>query len=949
MSGGTRLKQFRSRARAGLMQAAACGLAALALLATNDRPSPAGKPPGPLPLARAEVPRFDAAFPLTAPQRNSLLARWLQKPVLDTLLIDDMEQDGGWVATGIGQRDYTTDVAKDGKRSLRFRTGLRDPDHFRRHRTAWDSYTGGVGGYSGVELTFDQPRDWSAFNRISFWVYPHRTDMLVYTLHVEAVNEGTVSTAVTPGFRHDIADLKPGEWNQIVIEIPHLERNRISRFRILQELIGHHPEEKGIAICDIDRLELQKVVADQYEGWSVAPGKFAFSHVGYRPGDPKVALLEGRGADGFQLLDDKGNVAFTGRTSTIENRNGQFRRLDFSELRAPGMYRIRCGRLESQPFPVGDDVWLHPTFAAANFFFCERCGFQVPGIHGVCHQDWQGFHGTQQKIINGGWHDAADCSQAGRRTCLAIFAMMRTLDVLRRSHAGTDLEERFREEIVWGLRWLLKTRFGNGFRMCWSTMMFFSDNRIGTPDDVLAPAQNVPWQNFLAAAVECQAAILFEKSDPDLARQAAAAALEDWRAAIDAVAARENGSNDTGYDEAAWGVVSSLLLWERTGDAAFRERALQFGTLLLRCQEQTFLDGIPITGFFYTKTDREKIVHNNHRAHEADPLIALAMLCRALPEHAAWIDWYSAAVLHSEFFMKRGSHIAAPYYHLPNSVWSRAEILGHKDEVHVRQINEGTHLPNGYVLRTYPVWDNPGFHGNTNVQLSATWALAEASALRKDVPGMQLVGKQLEWVFGANPFGESLMYGVGYDFRPLHAVRFKNMVGALPVGIDCMSGDKPYWPGTNGKGTYREIWVSTVTQFLGALSVYVGEDHRLHEEQIASKPVQLQAEGVRAADGTVHVTLTVTGEGTHQIDVRGFNASIKARTGVETLRVDLTAARRKVIDLDLKVIEKNRPYVAVFTVAGDRDVRAEIVGASVESSLASPRSLQADGLLTPSR
>jgi len=242
MSGGTRLKQFRSRARAGLMQAAACGLAALALLATNDRPSPAGKPPGPLPLARAEVPRFDAAFPLTAPQRNSLLARWLQKPVLDTLLIDDMEQDGGWVATGIGQRDYTTDVAKDGKRSLRFRTGLRDPDHFRRHRTAWDSYTGGVGGYSGVELTFDQPRDWSAFNRISFWVYPHRTDMLVYTLHVEAVNEGTVSTAVTPGFRHDIADLKPGEWNQIVIEIPHLERNRISRFRILQELIGHHPE-----------------------------------------------------------------------------------------------------------------------------------------------------------------------------------------------------------------------------------------------------------------------------------------------------------------------------------------------------------------------------------------------------------------------------------------------------------------------------------------------------------------------------------------------------------------------------------------------------------------------------------------------------------------------------------------------------------------------------------
>jgi hypothetical protein len=478
--------------------------AAMALLAlAEDEPRSLNLKPRDLtPVAWMEGLRFDATFPLKTPEQNSLLTWWLKKPVLDSLLIDDMEQDRGWVATNIGEISYTRDRAKDGKRSLRFRTPLRDTAHYQRNRTKWNTYTGGVGGYSGVERTFDPPQDWSAFNRISFWVYPHQTDMFVYTLHVEAVNEGTVSNAVMPRFRHDISDLKPGMWNQIVVEIPHLDRNRITRFRIIQELIGHHPEEEGIAIYDIDRLELQRVVADQYEGWTVAPEKFAFSHIGYRPGDRKVALV-GSGAGGdFQLVDQKDQVAFSGRVSTVENRNGLFHRLDFSDFRAEGIYRIRCGSLESNPFPIEDDIWLYPVFASLNFFFCERCGCHVPGIHRACHKDWQGFHGDRKKIINGGWHDAADCSQAGRRTSMALFAMMRMLEALQQRKDVGELGDRIRSEIVWGLQWLLKTRFGDGFRMCWSTMMFFSDNKVGTVDDVLSPAQNVPWENFLAAAVE---------------------------------------------------------------------------------------------------------------------------------------------------------------------------------------------------------------------------------------------------------------------------------------------------------------------------------------------------------------------------------------------------------------------------------------------------------------
>lgn len=42
-------------------------------------------------------------------------------------------------------------------------------------------------------------------------------------------------------------------------------------------------------------------------------------------------------------------------------------------------------------------------------------------------------------------------------------------------------------------------------------------------------------------------------------------------------------------------------------------------------------------------------------------------------------------------------------------------------------------------MRTFPIWQNYSFHGSTNCQLSASWALAEASALLNDSEGMALV------------------------------------------------------------------------------------------------------------------------------------------------------------------------------------------------------------------
>jgi hypothetical protein len=566
-----------------------------------------------------------------------------------------------------------------------------------------------------------------------------------------------------------------------MFEIPHLKRDKVISFAITQTLTGHHPEEEGILTYDFDQLEIQQVDADKYEGWAVEKNKFSYSHIGYQSDESKVALVgEGAGNE-FELLDERDKVVFSGKVKEISNRQGEFRVLDFSDYTETGTYRLKCGSLESNPFPINDEIWIQPIFKTINFFWCQRCGFHVPGVHLECHKDWQGIHGDVTKIINGGWHDAGDLSQGSWRTSMSTLSMMMHLERFEKEPEYAELAQRLRDEIVWGLEYLLKSRFGDGYHISFSVMRIYTDNEVGTIDDVITPAKNIPWENFLAAAVQSKAAMMLEKTHPELAQQSKIAAIEDWQAAMDS----QEEWIQADYREAAWGITSAIFLGQMTGDEKYKEQAIKFGNLLIQCQEQNFLDGIPIAGYFYTNTDRQQVIHNYHTAFEEAPLIALTMLCQKFPGHDDWMDWYSSIVLYSEYFMKRGSQIAAPYDLLPNSVWNKNEILGDErppqlgrprrfspEEIEqvrtdwIRQFNEGTFLNDDYVLRTFPIYHDNLFHGNTNIHMSSTWALAEASRFRQDPEGMQLVGKQFRWLFGGNPFSQSLMYGEGYDFAP---------------------------------------------------------------------------------------------------------------------------------------------------------------------------------------
>jgi hypothetical protein len=281
-----------------------------------------------------------------------------------------------------------------------------------------------------------------------------------------------------------------------------------------------------------------------------------------------------------------------------------------------------------------------------------------------------------------------------------------------------------------------------------------------------------------------------------------AAAREDWAAAMD----RDWTSID--YLTASWGAIASASLYERFREDGYQEAALRFGSLLTECQETGSIDGMFLSGFFYTDNSRRQLLHDHHAAFNEAPMLAYAALCRAFPGASA--QFREGARLYLYEYLIPGCVMAAPYHLLPAGVFTKAET----------GTQPGTPVSENYVLRTFPVWQDHIFHGATNFHLSQAWALATAARLFKDREAMGLVQEQLEWVMGRNPFSSSLMYGIGYNYAPDFAYCTHNIVGALPVGVDCFHDDEPFWNGT-ANACSHEIWVEPVSRFVGTLAVFL--------------------------------------------------------------------------------------------------------------------------------
>ncbi len=151
------------------------------------------------------------------------------------------------------------------------------------------------------------------------------------------------------------------------------------------------------------------------------------NQVGYELDGPKSAVLATNffPTDGttlkVQLIDTGGKIALekdvacSGRIygGTRDDWGWYFWRCDFSELAQPGTYRVvgvgGGANGQSFPFVVERGAVLNQTAATAvDFFFVQRCGFEVPGWHKACHLDDARLADGTHRDVTGGWHSAGD-------------------------------------------------------------------------------------------------------------------------------------------------------------------------------------------------------------------------------------------------------------------------------------------------------------------------------------------------------------------------------------------------------------------------------------------------------------------------------------------------------------------------------------------------------------
>ena len=93
--------------------------------------------------------------------RDGAQYRWLNKPVLSSRLLDEMEDLSGWSFKGEGEMSLSSEHVKEGRHSLKIQSTLNM------------GRVDGSGDWTDLVATRKFPsEDWSGFNRISLWIYP---------------------------------------------------------------------------------------------------------------------------------------------------------------------------------------------------------------------------------------------------------------------------------------------------------------------------------------------------------------------------------------------------------------------------------------------------------------------------------------------------------------------------------------------------------------------------------------------------------------------------------------------------------------------------------------------------------------------------------------------------------------------------------------------------------
>ena len=203
------------------------------------------------------------------------------------------------------------------------------------------------------------------------------------------------------------------------------------------------------------------------------------NQLGYQPASVKVAVLCSKDqitTDAWQLVDaatQKASISIM-----LEKDYGVYGpfehtyRLNFSSIKKPGRYYLEAGNTRSPEFEIGENVYKGAAGFCLRYMRQQRSGFN-PFLKDSCHtHDGYVLYGTEVGIkdsthidVTGGWHDASDYLQYSTTSANASYHLLAAYRDFPHVFADEKLSNGLDgkngiadvlDEAKWGLDWLLK-------------------------------------------------------------------------------------------------------------------------------------------------------------------------------------------------------------------------------------------------------------------------------------------------------------------------------------------------------------------------------------------------------------------------------------------------------------------------------------------------------------
>jgi len=530
-----------------------------------------------------------------------------------------------------------------------------------------------------------------------------------------------------------------------------------------------------------------------------APVAVLINQVGYDQAAAKNLVVQVRDPEPnqpstFKLVDESGKTVFQGKLVTrgrihsgcASDWGARYWTGDFNGFKKSGTYRalVQMGSqdISSFPFRIGKRVVFRQTVeAAARFFYWQRCGFAIPGIHAACHLDDAKIPeklGGGHRDVTGGWHDAGDYNKYNGFTPHAVYALV-TLARGSGPLLTGGVKRRSLKEAKWGADFILKMwQRGTGI-MYYNVFAGYhymgppereTDNIVGTGDD--RPIEGEGPYPMAAAALAALASASHERKYRE-------AAEDLWRGASAAL----KSSKALPISPARFN--SELLLADLEMERLTGERRY-YGAARERVERVLALQG------------SDGLWPPDMVAYGVPPA-ALAQFSRTHPDDSEDPKVRSALRRWLVQSLRRADN---PFEITP---WSAGVFF-------------------------CPSKDMGGLH---SVYLSQAWALYLAGDILRDQRAGALADRQIDWVLGENPDDVCFMEGQGsYNLPRYHHAYEGNpnrgqpgipgqergaIPGAIPNGLCRRPGsseDKPWADFAGISYESNEPWLPHNTYYI---------------------------------------------------------------------------------------------------------------------------------------